>query len=399
MCICTCATNDYLYLLKQFYCSLRNFHKDIIFYAYLINCNSENFSPTDDNVIIRHIKKNFESKTHQRAYAVNIRIEMLKDCWGRYKTFYWMDSDTLIRKPLDGLYSFDNIHVKKRNVTDENTMYMGGICGFKSTMISREILYGWYEELFSLDDTKWEWWMDQKLLGKYINKVNPQFTSLLKTYNDYDFHYSSHIWNGKGKRKYSISFRIQMPHVLLIGNGQSAENLDGNIHNYDLVVRFNYGPMNLNDKVGYKTDLHVMNDTKKFVVSYFLKNKQKLKHCSFIKIDYQKHFLDRKDVRQKLNYTSKKLNTYEIPKILDSRKILQQFTNLPILNKEKQSTGLLTLLFFVLKGFHCDIIGFDLLTGNTCTQNHYFSDESYQSCEHDFVQEANILETLPVNIL
>ena len=209
-CINSCATEDYLPLLSNFYTSLRNFHNDIFFVIYLINCPKINCfqNLNDDRLIIHYIEKQFDNKEQARAFAVNIRIEMLKDAWGKYDYFYWMDADTIIRKPIDDLHKFDNIRIMSRKHKNINMRYVGGICGFRSSEIAKYVIWNWYNDVFKLDYKNWSWWMDQRLLGVYVDKLNKtDWSELPATYTDWDFNANSHIWNGKGPRKKKEKFK------------------------------------------------------------------------------------------------------------------------------------------------------------------------------------------------
>ena len=200
---------------------------------------------------------------------------------------------------------------------------------------------------------------------------------------------------------------IDRPRILLIGNGDGAKNLKELINDFNIVVRFNHGVLHLNEDVGYRTDIHVMNETNKFVKNMFLNSETHMENCCFVKTTYSsKNILDSEQVKEKLKHKTEFMIKHNIPKIFGSKEIIQQVTEssieLPVLTSMKSkgekhpSIGMIMILFFVVNKFSCTIIGFDLLTNETfkLTNDHYFEKKHNASNEHDWSRERQIIKLL-----
>lgn len=230
------ATGDYLELMLKLYKSLRTFHKNVYFEANLIiekcdklnelykkKLNSYKFDSNnkvkDDFLIINVIKKKFINENHKRNFSSNIRYDFLNKNLKNYEMVFWMDADSIIRKPLFSLFKIDNkykIIIKNHKVDNKlhsygskepiRRQFKSGIMGFRNHESSYFLLNNWYKIMNLFDSEYWCWFEDQLIIGYIMKKVfnkygSNNFYDLPKEYIDWDLDVNSHIWVGKGFSK------------------------------------------------------------------------------------------------------------------------------------------------------------------------------------------------------
>jgi hypothetical protein len=182
---------------------------------------------------------------------------------------------------------------------------------------------------------------------------------------------------------------IQQPKFLLIGNGKSALNLKDRINDYDIVVRFNNKP--LNDNVGYRTDMMILNGDN-FNLEIFRQS-----NCHYMKPSSTSSLT--KMVCEEIensNIENSKNNNF--PKVFDGKNIQK---NAPVKFNKDASTGLLMILFLLNMNYQCTVIGFDNLTHESTdlTNNHYYNDSTKAYNAHDWNHERKLVKQLPIKVL
>jgi len=226
--ICSAATDNYIDYMVKLYKTLRIFHQDIYFQANLIleknNKSNESYlkkfyNYKDDYLIVNVEKKKFKNNDHKRNYSSNCRIKYLHDNLLDYDMIFWMDADSIIRKPLYSLFEIDNkfkiiIHnyekdYKLHSYGSKNLLrrqFKSGMIGFRKDKSSNFLIKNWYNILNLFEDEYWLWFEDQLMLGYIMKKVFNKygfeiFYDLPKEYIDWDLNKNSYIWVGKGSKK------------------------------------------------------------------------------------------------------------------------------------------------------------------------------------------------------
>ena len=196
--ICSGATENYMKYMINLYESLRLFHKNIYFEANIIidkdneynNKLIKKFNKYNDKYLIIKIdKKKFDNNDHKRNYSSNFRINSLYNNLEKYDMIFWMDADTLIKKPLVQLFNIDNkykILIYNHKIDKDLNSYgsteqpfkqqfKSGIIGFRNHEISLYLLKNWLKIINLFDDNYWCWFEDQLMIGYIMKKVFTPF--------------------------------------------------------------------------------------------------------------------------------------------------------------------------------------------------------------------------------
>lgn len=231
--ILSAGTFKYIRMMISLYESLRKFHKYVYFKFNIIfddDCinNSQygrlmkvinKYKYNDSYLLLQIHKKTFQDDTKRRNYSSNIRIKYLYEDFKNYDMIFWMDADSIIKKPLTELFNINNQYkiiirqeiVDKLNAYDVclRRQYKSGIIGFRNDESSNYLLKNWYN---IINDTGWDyvnWYEDQILLAYLMKKVmlkynESVFYNLPPTYIDWTLKPDSIIWVGKGNDKENL---------------------------------------------------------------------------------------------------------------------------------------------------------------------------------------------------
>jgi len=236
VCIISGGTLNYINYMIKLYESLRIYHTKVYFefniiYDKTCECKEykkyleliENYKQNDKFLLLKIHEKIFKNDNEKRSYSSNIRIKYLLENLNKYDMMFWMDADTLIKKPLTQLFEIDNkykiICKKESNRKIEDNLYTYNIClrrqtktgiiGFRNDESSKYLLENWYN---IINNSGWEyvcWYEDQILLSYMMKKVILKynisiFYNLPSSYIDWELDPNSYIWVGKGENKKDI---------------------------------------------------------------------------------------------------------------------------------------------------------------------------------------------------
>jgi hypothetical protein len=210
ICIFTACTENYLNRAISLYNSLNKYNKKIYFFVLLININKNNYFEKNKNeyLIIEYDDIKYTGDK-LKAYASCVRAKIYPKLLDKYKIVFWMDSDTIIRKNLDDLFSkllkADIILFKSVNLNKETAKRIGsfktGIIGIKSNDKTKEFSKKWNNLIFN-SNKELKWFLDQLSITELLTKNNNLIIQNLEfKYIDWEFQKTSHIWVGKGERK------------------------------------------------------------------------------------------------------------------------------------------------------------------------------------------------------
>ena len=225
ICIISGATRDYLYRLLILYKTLRRFHKNIYFHAHLINISKDNaISKIKDNyLIISYSNIDTDDQDVIKNYASNIRSRLFNNLIPYFHKLFWLDADTIIRKPIIELFNYLDISnivaYKNYNNIDKIKLkgeYKTGVIGFTNCNINKIILKEWDNLTFKNGIEKCYWFQDQILISNLIFKYNNyiKIFTLPKKFIDWEFNEKSNIWVGKGERKNHNDYLLEEKKVI-----------------------------------------------------------------------------------------------------------------------------------------------------------------------------------------
>jgi len=151
----------------------------------------------EDNAGILPVCNVFSSaKTKEEAAAAKVR-QILYAFHRGEKTVVWLDADTIVRGPLDGLWSDMNPGAMKitfRPDHDAKFKFNTGVIVLTWSLAVDQMVKGWAERI-AKDDT---WLNDQLYLWKEWKHSNVELLPLEHKYNDSHLAEDSIIWHGKG---------------------------------------------------------------------------------------------------------------------------------------------------------------------------------------------------------
>jgi len=194
-----------LVLLK----SIDTIHKDELVSIYLINYSNKDdskFYTIHTNTIIQHLNKD-GSNIEIRNFSAHLRAKVIYNEFKNKNVKYvlYLDTDTLIRKPLDELlnidYSIPTIKILTRGTQISNLKFQSAVFLINNTKSTREMLAWWavYIENNNKDTNIESWFADQRGLYLATKKYKINIIKLDEIYNDQFFKDISHIWHCKGK--------------------------------------------------------------------------------------------------------------------------------------------------------------------------------------------------------
>ena len=221
------CTFDYFGRMLVLYKSLRQFHKDIYFIAYMIGNNDseiekenelkEIYEKKEDNYLIykQDIMK-FENNNYKKIYSSNARIKYLKENYEYYDCLFWMDADTIILKNIDSLFTkFKSYKVIAHDKYNNLNKILSGIIGFKKSKKSSFIINNWYDEIMKNNINNLSWGSDQIFLRKYLKLALEKYKNQKNFYYRLPYNYISwsripkpidYIIVGKGDSKYGKKY-------------------------------------------------------------------------------------------------------------------------------------------------------------------------------------------------
>ena len=216
------CTSDYFGRMLVLYKSLRKFHKDIYFIAYMIGNNDSEiekdnelkqiYEKKEDNYLIykQDIIK-FENINHKRGYSVNIRINYLLENFKDYDCLFWMDADTIILKNIQSLFDkFNKYKVLVYSHRENFRKILNSNIGFRKCKKTNYILTNWFNEMKNKGQINWKWFDDQKMLEKYLHLALEKYSHQKEFCYKMPKYYTSwstiitnktYIIIGKGKKK------------------------------------------------------------------------------------------------------------------------------------------------------------------------------------------------------
>lgn len=229
------CTSDYFDRMLVLYKSLRKFHEDIYFIAYMIGNNDTEiekdnelkkaYKNKEDNYLIykQDIIK-FQNDNHKRGYSVNIRINYLLENFKYYDCLFWMDADTIILKSIQSLFDkFNNYKVLVYSHRENFRKILNSNIGFRKCKKTNYILKNWFNEMKNKGHINWKWNDDQKTFEKYLQLAFEKY----KNHKDFCYkmpkYYTSwstiitnktYIIIGKGKKKNGNKYLENQNHIL-----------------------------------------------------------------------------------------------------------------------------------------------------------------------------------------
>tara|TARA_B110000483_G_scaffold113330_1_gene137696 strand:+ start:1080 stop:1805 length:726 start_codon:yes stop_codon:yes gene_type:complete len=221
------CTYDYYERMYVLYKSLRQFHKDVYFIAYMIGNNETNiekenelkkiYENKEDNYLIykQDIIK-FENINHKRVYSSNIRINYLLENFKDYDCLFWMDADTIILKNIQSLFDkFNDYKILVYSHRENFKKLLSSNIGFRKCKKTNYILKNWFNEMKNKGQMNWKWFDDQKTFEKYLHLALEKYSHQKEFCYNIPYCYTSwsrisketdYIIIGKGNSKYGKKY-------------------------------------------------------------------------------------------------------------------------------------------------------------------------------------------------
>ncbi|MCP4651982.1 MAG: hypothetical protein GY858_01165 [Candidatus Omnitrophica bacterium] len=179
------ADRKYLAYLKVLVRSAKANFPEAEMYCVLVNCK--------DSICDEYISTELKGAALE-AFCANLRTSVLhKLRQKREGILVWMDADTIIRKPCNGLIK----HLKSCDVTareKDKSGYFTGLVGINDTKQATSFLDKWNEKMKGKDN----WFADQHTFDDVSNDYDVKTLPL--TYLDFKLNNDSVIWVGKGRK-------------------------------------------------------------------------------------------------------------------------------------------------------------------------------------------------------
>lgn len=197
---------DNLFVLLK---SIDTFHENETVSIYLINCSiniDSKLTKIHTNTIINHLNKG-GNNLEIRNFSAHLRAKMIYNEFKNKQTKYilYLDTDTLVRKPLNELlyseYTYPTIKILTRNNQNPDLQVQNAVFLLNNTKITRNMLNWWASYIENNDKSNDlnAWFADQRGLNLAINKYKLKVIELPEKFNDPLFKSTSHIWHCKGR--------------------------------------------------------------------------------------------------------------------------------------------------------------------------------------------------------
>lgn len=208
--ILTITDSSFFSNLKSVIASVKNNFPEGQLYCHLINPTNTQLTllKSQRELTLNIEYKKFKNEETKRGYCVNVRSilidKLLKE---GHSSILYLDADSIIRKNcthLEKLIQKNDLVILKRNETgDIKFRFNCGIIGFKNTPTTRLFVKKWVKKIEEIDFYKW--FSDQIGFAYIYEEMRNHITlySMPPTYHDWFFRQKSHIWTGKGDRKYA----------------------------------------------------------------------------------------------------------------------------------------------------------------------------------------------------
>lgn len=161
--------------------------------------------------------------SEQMAYCSNIKFKTINDLLSEMfvnDLIIYMDIDTIVRGPLDGLYEqsmtgdlamfkdvpYTEQHPGSNRLQGNEVLYHGGLICVNNNDKTRELFADWVK-IVNNDMTNWD--VDEDLFYTAHNRSDISIVCLQETYKDENLNDRSLVWSGAGQTKFTQDKYIQ----------------------------------------------------------------------------------------------------------------------------------------------------------------------------------------------
>jgi len=162
----------------------------------------------EKNITITKEYKTFKNNEERRGYCVNVRSILVKNLLEQgHDSVLYLDADSIIRRDcreLQQLIKKNDLVILHNTEKEEELRHLFncGIIGFNNSTSTKKFVDKWITKIEEIGFYKW--YSDQIGFAYIYEEMKAELflLSMPLTFHDSEFLSDSHIWTGRGPRKY-----------------------------------------------------------------------------------------------------------------------------------------------------------------------------------------------------